>query len=357
MSRAVGSLTAQTPAAQRPQRQCAAARRPAAATRQPRQALPQRQRHVCCRASATSSEAAQLLDQFWMARGVVDEQQRRQLVAAAGSLQVGESEEQYEQLQLPSLSAAWFLEEQQGSSPEVAAVSRRILALQQLLGGGGEGGVDVVWMVVREPRLLSADFRSIMQRMFDMKVAEGSEGLDVLQLVAQQPALLLQEGAGVSADETAAERLQAWQHGLVSDNSAEWARRYSQLQQYAERYGDAHVGYRDGDDAELTRWAAKQRSEHRSGQLQAAKQEQLQAAGFEFDGETAEWLRWFNEVQAFNVRHGHCQPYPLAHPNDFLLINWCSVQRIMRRCGVLAPERAERLEALGFDWSGADPLS
>lgn len=25
-----------------------------------------------------------------------------------------------------------------------------------------------------------------MQRMFDMKVAEGSEGLDVLQLVAQQ---------------------------------------------------------------------------------------------------------------------------------------------------------------------------
>jgi hypothetical protein len=41
----------------------------------------------------------------------------------------------------------------------VAAASRRILALQQLLGGGGEGGVDVVWMLVREPRLLSADFR------------------------------------------------------------------------------------------------------------------------------------------------------------------------------------------------------
>lgn len=39
---------------------------------------------------------------------------------------------------------------------QVAAASRRILALQQLLGGGG---VDVVWMLVREPRLLSADFR------------------------------------------------------------------------------------------------------------------------------------------------------------------------------------------------------
>ena len=35
-------------------------------------------------------------------------------------------------------------------------MSRRILALQQLLGGGD---IDVVWMLVREPRLLSADFR------------------------------------------------------------------------------------------------------------------------------------------------------------------------------------------------------
>lgn len=42
---------------------------------------------------------------------------------------------------------------------------------------------------------------------------------------------------------------------------------------------------------------------------------------------------------------------------DFLLINWCSVQRIMRRCNVLAPERIAMLDELGFDWSGADPLS
>ena len=50
--------------------------------------------------------------------------------------------------------------------------------------------------------------RSITQRLFDMKVAEGSEGLDVVGLVEQQPALLLQAGARVSSDETAAERLQ-----------------------------------------------------------------------------------------------------------------------------------------------------
>jgi hypothetical protein len=40
-----------------------------------------------------------------------------------------------------------------------------------------------------------------------------------------------------------------------------------------------------------------------------------QAAGFEFDAELAEWLRWFNEIRAFHQREGHCQPQPLAHPN------------------------------------------
>ncbi|KAL4439467.1 hypothetical protein ABPG77_008796 [Micractinium sp. CCAP 211/92] len=239
---------------------------------------------------------------------------------------------------------------------QVAAASRRILALQQLLGGGD---VDVVWMLVREPRLLSADFRSIMQRLFDMKLAEGAEGIDVIRLVEQQPALLLAAGpeGGSESDESADARLAAWRHGLVSDGAAEWGRRYEQLRGYRQRYGDAHVGYRDGDDAELGRWAAKQRSEAASGQLDQERRAALEALGFEFDGERAEWLRWLTEIRTFREREGHCQPQPLAHPNDFLLINWCSVQRIMRRCNVLAPERIEMLDELGFDWSGADPLS
>ena len=59
--------------------------------------------------------------------------------------------------QLPSLSAAWFMDaEGAGAPPQVAAASRRILALRQLLGGGD---IDVGWMLVREPRLRSADFR------------------------------------------------------------------------------------------------------------------------------------------------------------------------------------------------------
>lgn len=45
-----------------------------------------------------------------------------------------------------------------------------------------------------------------------MRVADGSEGVDIVSLVEQQPALLLQADTAVSSDEeeTAAERLQVW---------------------------------------------------------------------------------------------------------------------------------------------------
>ena len=83
-----------------------------------------------------------------------------------------------------------------------------------------------------------------------------------------------------------------------------------------------------------------------------------QAAGFEFDAEAAEWLRWFNEIAAVQAAAGHCSPAPLASGADFLLLNWCSVQRIAKRSRVLSPERAAMLDGLGgWDWTGADALS
>ena len=42
---------------------------------------------------------------------------------------------------------------------------------------------------------------------------------------------------------------------------------------------------------------------------------------------------------------------------DFLLNNWCSVQRISKRSGMLSKDRTQRLDALNFDWTGADALS
>ena len=77
------------------------------------------------------------------------------------------------------------------------------------------------------------------------------------------------EKALTNLQETAAQRLQAWHHGLLSDNDAEWARQLAALAAYSEQHGDAHVGHRPDDDPELVRWAAKQRAASKADDLPA----------------------------------------------------------------------------------------
>jgi hypothetical protein len=52
---------------------------------------------------------------------------------------------------------------------QIAGVSRRLLELHALLGGGGD--VDVVWMVTREPQLLTASRHQLLSRLMAMRVS------------------------------------------------------------------------------------------------------------------------------------------------------------------------------------------
>jgi hypothetical protein len=88
---------------------------------------------------------------------------------------------------------------------------------------------------------------------FGNQLCEGQAQLNVVQIVAAQPSLLLQDEVEMAADETAADRATAWRHGLVSDNNREWARHFEQLLEYKGRHGDPHVGFRDEDEPDLAR--------------------------------------------------------------------------------------------------------
>ena len=72
--------------------------------------------------------------------------------------------------------------------------------------------------------------------------------------------------------------MKAWQHGLVSDGELEWEKRCLQLAQYIQQQGDAHIGYRDGEGADLARWAKKQRYAHHCNTLEPARYK-LMASG------------------------------------------------------------------------------
>ena len=51
------------------------------------------------------------------------------------------------------------------------------------------------------------------------------------------------------------------------DGTLEWTRRLANLQAYIAEFGDAHVGNRQNDSPELTRWAKKQRADYHGGHL------------------------------------------------------------------------------------------
>ncbi|KAK9812685.1 hypothetical protein WJX72_001950 [[Myrmecia] bisecta] len=308
---------------------------------------------LLCR-SVTDQANAELLDRFWQARGVYDTEQRRRLVEAADDTSVGEWQWDGSG-PLPGAGAAWFLDEDESTAPQVALVSQQLTQLQRLL--GGQADIDVVNMLVREPRLISADLGRITRRLVDMKMASLGQSVDVVKVVEAQPSLLLQAEPERDDQETAADRVEAWKYGLVSDNASQWQQRYTDLVAYHHQHGDAHVGYRDDDDAELARWANKQRAAYKEGSLSMERQEQLARLDFQFDSEAAEWWRWFKQLQSFRQQHGHCDVTPLAAGADFLLLNWCSVQRIANRSRVLREERVAMLDSIDFDWTGADALS
>lgn len=161
--------------------------------------------------------------------------------------------------------------------------------------------------------------------------------------------------------ETSLEQLlPALQHGLSSDLPEEWQRSLCALAAYAQEHGDAHCGFRDSDDSRLAKWCRKQRSDFSKGQLSDSHIQQLEELKFEFEGERAEWLRWFSELERFMKRtaeSGASDWEIQTAQKELYLTNWCAVQRIARRSGVMSEERVALLDELGFEWSGADPLS
>jgi hypothetical protein len=153
--------------------------------------------------------------------------------------------------------------------------------------------------------------------------------------------------------------LSALQHGLASDLPADWSGRVTELAMYAQQFGDAHCGFRDADDVILSRWCKKQRADFLQGKLSAEQIAQLCEVGFEFDDERAEWLRWYAELKVFMSEGAHrASDWELnTAQKELYLTNWCAVQRIARRSGVMRSDRIQLLDELGFDWTGADPLS
>ena len=293
-----------------------------------------------------------------------------------------------------------------------AALMSRLLWLR----ARGPEGLDVGALVSSQPSLLLQPLApdapppppGSLSEEEERLLLEGSEGEESGGEEEEQRG---EEERGEK--EPVEELLRSWSAGLASDSRRPWAARFVALKGYVARHGDAAVGTRGGDDPALVRWAEKQRADFaglvvgggggggggrsalrrrapsppappRPSFLEPYRRTLLEGVGFCFDAEEAEFGRMVAAAAAAGAggegsagsgaatatariggggagggggAAGGGGGGASARGDELLLANWCSVQRIAKRSGALSAGRIAQLEAIGFDFDGADALS
>jgi superfamily II DNA or RNA helicase len=140
---------------------------------------------------------------------------------------------------------------------------------------------------------------------------------------------------------------------LVERTTSAWEFHFGLLQRFIERVGHARPrsdaregGYRLGE------WTAHQRAAFQRGELEAGRQERLDALpGWHWNIPDAEWETGLSGLQAFVTREGHAEVPHLLREDGFRLGQWIGVQRKVFREGRLDSSRRERLDAIpGWSW-------
>jgi len=146
-----------------------------------------------------------------------------------------------------------------------------------------------------------------------------------------------------------------------------WNRMFGALRAYKRAHGHVNVPRGWPVEPSLAGWLASQRFLRKKGELLSDRERRLS----ELD---AQWFRQApaprpsakaastrNRAQAWDQacaaledyarRHGNCA-VPSRWPENATLARWVVKQRLLRKRGLLSPQRVERLTRLGFEWSG-----
>lgn len=122
------------------------------------------------------------------------------------------------------------------------------------------------------------------------------------------------------------------------------------LEAYRKEHGDCEVQANCKKNPQLGRWVAMQRYRRKIGELSAAHVSRLDKLGFVWSPTDIVWDKMFAKLVQFKKRQGHCN-VPSVWTEDPKLASWVANQRHRKKTGTLAPDRAKRLEDLGFSWA------
>ncbi|MBF0622935.1 MAG: helicase associated domain-containing protein [Magnetococcales bacterium] len=129
----------------------------------------------------------------------------------------------------------------------------------------------------------------------------------------------------------------------------QWNKMYDHLKAHKARYGHC-IAPRDWpENPELAGWIQAQRIAGNNNALAKPYRTRLDKLGFEWDEQRVVAEEMFMELWLFRHQNGHFD-VPLNWSKNPQLGLWVKFQRQSYQAGRLDPQRARRLEAMGFNW-------
>lgn len=136
----------------------------------------------------------------------------------------------------------------------------------------------------------------------------------------------------------------------MSRQSLNWEEMCRVLDAFRKEHGDCNVCANWAKNPQLGRWVAMQRYRRKIGELPARYVERLDKLGFVWSPTDVVWNEMYTRLMAYRAKHGTCD-VPSQLPEDPHLANWVANQRHRKKMGSLSPERAKRLDQVGFVWA------
>ena len=136
-----------------------------------------------------------------------------------------------------------------------------------------------------------------------------------------------------------------------------WTNMFERLQAHQKEHkGSCNLPGLYSKYPKLGKWVDNQRYRYKTGRLNQERIDQLEAIGFEWTCNRVQslrdqWTSMLKRLQDYQNDHDGSCNVPHEHSRDPQLAKWVKTQRYMYRKGVLAKERRDQLEAIGFQWT------
>lgn len=134
-----------------------------------------------------------------------------------------------------------------------------------------------------------------------------------------------------------------------------WDTYFGRLIAFKERFGHCNVETLWEEDLSLARWVVAQRTRRGKGALSDEQIARLDDLGFVWNWQEQSaddnWLRWFQKLQDFKERFGHCNITKNECDDDPQLASWAMSQRTRRKKGDLTELQIQRMDEIGYVWN------